>query len=482
MSLKKVSIFLIFCLFITSGFGCTKNISDKNAKKSVKLTVWGIYENEKDLEPLFKAFQKEHPTVSFEYRKFEANEYEKQLTDAWVEDNGTNNLSPDIYFIPNTKINTYKNRITPLPAKIKLPYRQVTQSGAGPFKKTDIRDYMKEEKTISLGDVENLFVPTVYSDVIIDDKIYGLPLSVETLGLFYNKEILDASGIAQAPSSWDELVEDVKKISLLNEDKTTFVQSGASLGGSLKNIPNAIDILILLMKQSGVSVNSGSENTISFYKDKKTDAAVKALGFYTDFANPTKEVYSWNDSMNQALDVFKAKGSAFYFGYPYDIEKIDSSWYEDKKNGEKTWFDIAQVPQITQKRKDKDGNTVSTASNPINIANYQIMTVSHKAKNKDIAWGFIQFATKEKNVKMYLDSTNKATALRSLYGKQETSIMKPFADQALSAKSWYHGTNYTLAKNSMNELIETFKTKNLEEKEINILLENTATNINQDIK
>jgi hypothetical protein len=83
---------------------------------------------------------------------------------------------------------------------------------------------------------------------------------------------------------------------------------------------------------------------------------------------------------------------------------------------------------------------------------------------------------------MYLDSTNKATALRSLYGKQETSIMKPFADQALSAKSWYHGTNYTLAKNSMNELIETFKTKNLEEKEINILLENTATNINQDIK
>ena len=95
---KKITLLFLFVFIMSSGFQCTINpFAKKPAQLNpVKLTVWGVYENNDDLKILFDKYTQIHPTISFEYRKFRPDEYEKQLLEAWAEDRG-----PDIYFLPN---------------------------------------------------------------------------------------------------------------------------------------------------------------------------------------------------------------------------------------------------------------------------------------------------------------------------------------------------------------------------------------------
>jgi ABC-type glycerol-3-phosphate transport system substrate-binding protein len=81
--------------------------------------------------------------------------------------------------------------------------------------------------------------------------------------------------------------------------------------------------------------------------------------------------------------------------------------------------------------------------------------VSKKSQHKSEAWDFVQFIAKEENVKSYLDKTKKPTALISLVDKQkEDPEIGVFADQVLTAKSWYRGNNVKVAEMIMGELID----------------------------
>lgn len=45
-----------------------------------------------------------------------------------------------------------------------------------------------------------------------DGKLYGLPKATNTIALFYNKDLFAKAGIAEAPQTWDELLEDARKL------------------------------------------------------------------------------------------------------------------------------------------------------------------------------------------------------------------------------------------------------------------------------
>lgn len=460
MSKHKIIILsLVFTILITSGFGCTNNPFKKKPVqlKPVTLNVWSVYEDSSSLKPLFDAYHKLHPTISIKYKKYGIDEYEQQLLEAWAEDRG-----PDIYFLPNNWLAKYQTKITPLPNKIKLPYREVKSSGIGNFQKTDVIDSVKEIKTTSLNDLSQNYANVVYEDVVKENEIYGLPLSLDTLGLFYNEDLLRYANISYPPETWIEFNSMVKSISLLNEDGG-FEQSGTALG-TTNNITNAGDILILLMLQNGVDLLTPN-NRINFDNQENQDLALEAINFYNDYSNPIKEVYSWNENQENALDAFINGQVAFFFGYPYHIQQIKS------RTTNKFNLKTTKIPQIS--------NTLQ----PANFANYWIMTVSHKTKNKDAAWGFIDFATRKENVKMYLEKTNKPTALKSLKDEQAQNLeIKPFVDQILTAQSWYRGSYPEKAEEYIIELVDQIKNNNLSLKAIRALLNNTATKINQTVK
>ena len=55
----------------------------------------------------------------------------------------------------------------------------------------------------------------------INGKVYGLSLDSWASFFFYNKEVFDKAGIKETPTTWDELVEDMKKIKKIGVEPMT---------------------------------------------------------------------------------------------------------------------------------------------------------------------------------------------------------------------------------------------------------------------
>lgn len=68
-----------------------------------------------------------------------------------------------------------------------------------------------------------------------DGKIYGLPLTVETSVLAWNKDLYAAAGLdpEKAPSSWDEITANAEKITALGDETYGFYFSGGNCGGCM---------------------------------------------------------------------------------------------------------------------------------------------------------------------------------------------------------------------------------------------------------
>jgi ABC-type glycerol-3-phosphate transport system substrate-binding protein len=190
--------------------------------------------------------------------------------------------------------------------------------------------------------------------------------------------------------------------------------------------------------QNGVVMQDG--NSITFDQvppgsSRSIIPGIEALQFYTDFANPTKKAYTWNNTMPDSIDAFTDGIVAFYFGYAYDLPTI-------RARAPKLNFGISKFPQIDP-------------ANQIDFANYWIEGVSEKSKHSNEAWDFIEFATGPDHAKSYLSTAKKPTALRSLVSTQLEDIdLSTFASQVLTARSWYKGKDPDVAEATMGEMID----------------------------
>ncbi len=419
MLLKKQSfkiLFLLIILLLSTGFRCT--CVSGNIKKQLKpitIEYWGVEDDSKNLDDLIKAYHSIHPNITINYRKFRYEEYERRLLEGWADANG-----PDIYAINSKWILKYKNKIAPMPAKITMPYVYYEPPLPGCSKKTEERIEMKTSSTLSLNDIKNKYVQVVYNDIVMfgtDNKphIYALPFSLDTIALFYNRDLLDSANIAFPPADWDEFIEDTRLLTRYDAEHN-IVQAGAALG-EFENVNHAFDIISLLFLQNGENISFNTGNTFN--------KGAEALDFYLSFADPMKEIYTWNDEMPNSLDAFAQGKLAFYFGYSGDIQRI-------KAKSPNLNFIVIQAPQVDLSR-------------PINYTNYWVQTVFNRSKYTKEAWDFLLFVSQKKNLKHYLDISQKPTVLRSLIDYQKKNpLLSPFASQVLTAKTWqgYYDFNY----------------------------------------
>ena len=66
-----------------------------------------------------------------------------------------------------------------------------------------------------------------YLDLAVrDDVLYGIPFQISTYMLYYNKDLLEAAGIAEPPKTFAEWTEDAEKITALSTDETPIFGSG----------------------------------------------------------------------------------------------------------------------------------------------------------------------------------------------------------------------------------------------------------------
>jgi len=467
---KKIIILnLIFVFLLTSGFGCKGVDQDvRQEMQAITLNYWRVWDGPDAFVEIIDNYNKLHPYININYRKLRYEEYEQELLEAFATDKG-----PDIFSIHNAWIKKYQDKgfIAPKPDTVTTVYPYIK----GTLKK-EVDYEIKTEKTISLREIKEKFIDTVYQDVvikvadpkteIITEKVFGLPLSIDTLVLYYNRDLFNNAGIVNPPIYWNkEFQTNVKKLTKQN-NKGKIIQAGFALGGG-DNIERSVDILSVLMMQNG-SEMMDNFGTVHFHRipnglqDKKYNPGLDALRFYTDFANPAKEVYTWNNNLDNSLELFTQGKLAMMLGYAYMLPQI-------KTQAPKLNFSLSRLPQIENNIQE------------INFANYWVEVMSRKSKYQEEAWDFIQFATANtKQAEKYLNKTNKPTALRELIKSQlENEDVSVFAEQILTAKSWYRGKDAITAENIMQEMINKV---NIGKEPIENIIRSGASKVQQTVR
>lgn len=457
--IKKISTLFLFIFAFLLLFSACKTTSDREAEERMKpitLNYWRVFDGRDDFQEIIKNYNALHPHITINYRRLRFDEYENEILHALAEDRG-----PDIFSIHNTWLRKYQYKIEPMPPVTRMPYL----IDVGTIR-SEIIPQIRENPSLTVNQLKNVFLDVVAKDVVLDDgKIYGLPLSVDTLAMYYNRDLFNRAGITEPPAYWNRTFQENVRNLTRQDTNQNIIQSGVAMGGA-DNIERSTDILSILMMQNGAEMITN--NQVTFQRipvsmtDREYNPGLEALRFYTDFASINKEVYSWNENLLNSLEMFSQGNLAIMFGYSYHLETIKS--LSPRLN-----FSVSKLPQIENSPFN------------INFANYWVEVVSHKSKHKNEAWDFIKFATQAEQVTSYLNSTNKPTALRSLVNKQsqENEEIRVFIDQLLTADSWYRGRNPQAAETAIKTMIKN--ALNSDEELINIL-NTAASRVNQTIR
>ncbi|MDD5039553.1 MAG: extracellular solute-binding protein [Patescibacteria group bacterium] len=396
----------------------------------VTLTVWGVWDESTDVSSLFSSYSKAHPYVKLVYTKIRSEEYEDKLLKAWATDSG-----PDMYALPNSWIHKYsEDFISPMAKKATVAYYETKKT----LFKTETQYIYRTEPGLAADVLKRTYISNVYDDVVINNQIYALPFGINTLVMYYNRELLNQALLAEPPASWEEFKQAVMKLAVV-DDEQNVLRAGTALG-TYDNIPHATDLVTLLMMQFGTQMTTGGK--VSFQLSVGgDDVAIKALDYYTAYSSPEREAYTWNTQMPNAVDYFCDNQLGFMFGYRYEQTAITNAC-------KGVDFGIAAVPQV-------DPNY------SVNYANYWAYTVSKKSKNAALAWNFLQYVSNSKRVAKYLDATKQASVLKSVLDEQlknpETAYL---AQQALTAKSWYRGRDPRGADDAFQAMIEAIVENN----------------------
>ena len=400
----------------------------KQVSKRASLTIWGTYDEATAFNELISNYRKQNTSISIKYEYKNPATYEEDLLRAYAEDK-----APDIWLMQNTWLPKYKSIITEMPNTL--------------------------DKDLPFTTFKDSFVDVVEKDFSDNSKIYGLPLYVDTLAMFYNKDYFNSAGISAPPEIWDELITDVDILE--KKDQWGNIQRAGVAMGTAENINRATDILELLMLQNGTQMVNDARTMATFDENIRKDNETyypgrDALRFYTDFANPSKRTYTWNKEMRYSIDAFIEGKTAIMFNYAHQISTI-------KARAPYLNFGIAPMPQINGRSFD------------INYANYWGFVVSKKSKAPEEAWKFMIYLTQKDVIKKYLEKTDKPTARRDLVDWQKNDLeLGVFAKQSLTAQSWYQIDNAkieTIFSNAIDSVVLGSAT-------INRAMETAASQVN----
>mgnify|MGYP001586029945 FL=1 len=176
-------------------------------------------------------------------------------------------------------------------------------------------------ETLSADTFQNTFVDGagVFS---APGGYYGMPFLVDPLVLFWNRSILSSNGVAKPPVNWEALTGLVPNIAVLTPNKQ--VTRGLIALGTYNNVHNARGILSSLFLQTGVPLSSYSANGVLSANLGATSGQA-VLGFYTQFADPSKVSYTWNASLPDSQQKFLVGDLAFYLGYVSETRYLRSA-------------------------------------------------------------------------------------------------------------------------------------------------------------
>lgn len=398
-------IILVVILVLIAGFFVGKKIiSSRNASKSITLTYWGLWEPKEIIQPLIDAYESSHPNVKINYIFQSQREYRERLQNALSQGQG-----PDVFRIHSSWIPMFKQDLSPVPATV-----------------------------YSASEYESLFYPTTKTDLRVGNNYVAVPLEIDGLALFVNDNVLTQSG-KTVPASWDELRQTAYDLCVGNTtdgkcrpgDK--ILVAGVAMG-TADNVDHWQDILVLLMLQNNVNLNSPSGKI-----------AEDALDYYTQFSRVD---HVWDSTLPSSTENFASGKLAFYFGPSwrvFDILNLNPSLK----------FSVHPVPQAPL--------DLVRGEKPVNWASYWAEGVNVKSVHKDAAWEFVKYLSSSESLQKLYSTAALTRAFGEPYGRTDLAVsikdspyVGAYISQAPTARSWYLASNTFDGPTGINTLLSKY--------------------------
>lgn len=397
---QKLILLLILALLGFGAVGCVTLFSKKCFKiggggltPGATLSVWGMFDKEDQVNVMKNGH-------SIHYTEIPEENFERELLRALAEDR-----APDVVYIHNTWLSKLQSVLTPLPDTSPHTFSSFRDT----YPDAAVSDFVREESGTRF--------------------IYAYPLYMDTLALYWNRDLFNSAQIAEPPESWEEFARAVPKLRLLSIEGKV-IRAGAAFG-TARNINRSTDIVGMLMLQAGARMVADDRREAVFASCVVVDAkpvcsGASALRFYTDFANATKDVYTWSPDFDNSIDAFVNGKAAMMLNYAHQIQEL-------KNRQPSLNFRVAPVPQPQKRIEEKL---------PVTYASYFGLAVPRGAKNPEAAWQFILDAVNEESSLAYLAATGRPPANVTLIDRfVQDPDFAVFARQVLTASSWYQPDN-----------------------------------------
>ncbi len=339
---------LLLFFFIRMAF------SGKGVGKNITLTYWGLWEEKQVFDPLIQQYQQKNPGVKIDYQKMSPQDYREKLLAR-----SKNGQGPDIFRFHNTWLPEIKELAAPMPSSV--------------------MDNSEFEKT---------FYKVHQQDLKVANYYYGLPLEIDGLVLIYNDGLFKKAGLQAPPATWDELTDDVSKLTV--RDRSRQLITAAIAMGTTANVEHYSDIFSLLLTQNGGTMDKLDQ-----------PEAAGAIEIYRKFAEPQQAF--WSDNMPNSLTAFIQEKVAMIIAPSWEVLAI-------KAANPDISVKVAPVPAVP-------------GSPAISIASYWVEGVSRFSKNQLEAWKFLRYLTEKENLTKLYEAESRVRPFGEPYSRVDLAPM-----------------------------------------------------------
>nr|WP_208402627.1 extracellular solute-binding protein [Lysinibacter cavernae] len=154
------------------------------------------------------------------------------------------------------------------------------------------------------------FQPSFAKNASIDGTQYGLPMIASARAMFYNKDLMTQAGVAEVPTTWDELLEASKKVQALGNGTYGY---GLPLGSEEAQAETAVWFY-------GGGGGYGDAEELTINSDKNIAAATEMQKFVNEGATQPD---TGSSDRTPLMNVFIQGKIGFMIGLPPTVGEIE---------------------------------------------------------------------------------------------------------------------------------------------------------------
>ncbi len=384
MSKFQIILISIFAFLAVGGLMIFATFKGKSNQSSAPVVVWGTLDLATMNSFLADAIDSEATGVKVSYVQKKESTFDQELVEAIATGRG-----PDMVLVPQDHILKNENKL-----------RVISYD------------------SYSEKDFKNNFVQaaSIYQRT---GGVIAIPFAIDPMVMYWNRDIFNNAAVAKPPKTWSEVTNLVPTLTQKNSS-LSILQSTIALG-EYQNIAHAKDIFAMMLLQTGnpiVVVNSDNTaaSTLAY-----AGLAVKTLDFYTQFANPIKESYTWNRSLLGSRELFIANRLALYLGYASEYNQLRA------KNPNLN-FDVTYVPQPQQATDAQPTNTT--------IATIYGMAITNVSSNAN-DYAVLGTLSNARNVALWNSRSGMPSVRRDVStAKSDSAASVVFSTSAFWSKAW----------------------------------------------